>query len=71
MKVKNVSVRPHHVGGVLIYPDQTVDIPEQYRFCINADELKEVSEPNSEDKAELEAKEDSKPRGRPAKTSEE
>ena len=64
MKVKNVSARLHQVGGVLIAPGDEVVIPENYRFAINVEELKEVDAP-----ATAPAQEDSKHRGRPAKSS--
>ncbi len=42
MKVKNVSSRLHHVGGVSIAPGQEADIPKGFETAINKDELVEI-----------------------------
>ena len=41
MKVKNISARPHWVGGVLIAPGEVKDIAEAYANAINRAELVE------------------------------
>lgn len=50
MQVKNISARPHHVGGVLIAPGEVGTIPSQWVNSINKLELvpvevKEANEP--------------------------
>lgn len=42
MKVKNVSLRLHHVGNVSIAPGEEKDIPKGFESAINKDDLIEV-----------------------------
>lgn len=43
MQVKNISARPHHVGGVLIAPGEVAVIPAEWANSINKAELVAVA----------------------------
>jgi len=54
MEVTNVSARLHSVGGVLIIPGETKEIPAEFESAIDVSELVPVEAPAAK-------------RGRPAK----
>lgn len=56
MQVKNISARPHHVGGVLIAPGATETIPAEWANSINKAELVAVATDDGDDTPVQEAK---------------
>jgi len=58
MQVKNISARPHHVGGTLIAPGATETIPAEWANSINKAELVPVATdaPEGDDTPVQEAK---------------
>lgn len=52
MLVKNVSARLHHVGNVMIAPNETKEIPDSFAKAINKKELIAVASPAVEEVVE-------------------
>jgi len=69
MRVKNVSARLKHVGGIQIVPGSEAEIPDIWRHAINKAELVEIVESGKTEQPEpvADIAEEPKKRGRPPK----